>query len=411
MTKIFVYYSGWGVDFHYATALEDGREIVVEFTDETRRRGVDLAPYSHPLASTPQIAGRNPKRQTPLPGFLNDSLPDGWGKLVVDMQLRKMGLNPAEATPLTRLAIVGDTAFGALRFQPAEELQPGTPHASIMEVAMAVREVTEGFSPELLAVLQKTGSAQGARPKSSMWIEPASYKMSTGPFPGGEPWLVKFPARAENQEVCYLEKLYADCATACGIEMPVCKVFPLPNIGSAAFGAVRFDRVRGMRVPTMTFAGLLDVDFRDATADYKDILVLTKRLTRDQREVEKLFLRCIFNVVFNNRDDHLKNFSMLLDERGSWRLTPAYDLTFEEGNVGYHALSVRGESVKVGRKHLLQLAHDVGIKPGPAEDMVARVVAIAGEWPSRLAGFSRFVRYETRERITAQISANVKQCR
>ncbi len=43
-------------------------------------------------------------------------------------------------------------------------------------------------------------------------------------------------------------------------------------------------------------------------------------LTRDVREVEKMFRLAAFNVIAHNRDDHAKNFTFLMKAKG--RMAP-----------------------------------------------------------------------------------------
>lgn len=119
----------------------------------------------------------------------------------------------------------------------------------------------------------------------------------------------------------------------CGLDMPATAYFDLsPKL--AGFGIERFDRVRGMRVPTISVAALLDDNFRLPTRDYEVLLRATRALTRDERQVKKAFERCVFNVVFNNRDDHTKNFGYVMNESMQWELAPCYDLTYNVGVGG-----------------------------------------------------------------------------
>jgi Uncharacterized protein related to capsule biosynthesis enzymes len=121
------------------------------------------------------------------------------------------------------------------------------------------------------------------------------------------------------------------------------------------FGIERFDRLDGMRVPMHTAAGASHVDFRIPQLDYIALLRLTKFMTKDMREVLHAFERCVFNVAFNNRDDHSKNFSFLMDKDGRWTFSPAYDLTYSGGPNGEHQMDICGEARVPGRTHLLDL--------------------------------------------------------
>ncbi|MDP3508856.1 MAG: HipA domain-containing protein [Candidatus Melainabacteria bacterium] len=116
----------------------------------------------------------------------------------------------------------------------------------------------------------------------------------------------------------------------------------------------RFDRLNGMRIPMHTEAGAAHVDFRIPQLDYVALLRLTRLMTRDVRELLQAFERCIFNAVFNNRDDHSKNLSFLMDRDGRWKVSPGYDLTFSEGPRGEHQLDICGEARAPTRKHLLE---------------------------------------------------------
>ncbi len=103
-----------------------------------------------------------------------------------------------------------------------------------------------------------------------------------------------------------------------------------------------------------TEAGAAHVDFRIPQLDYVALLRLTRLMTRDVRELLQAFERCIFNAVFNNRDDHSKNLSFLMDRDGRWKVSPGYDLTFSEGPRGEHQLDICGEARAPTRKHLLE---------------------------------------------------------
>jgi serine/threonine-protein kinase HipA len=86
-----------------------------------------------------------------------------------------------------------------------------------------------------------------------------------------------------------------------------------------------------------------------------------------------------FNVLAHNRDDHVKNFSFLLNDRNEWILSPAYDLVFSYGPGGEQSMLVMGEGKNPGSTQLLELGKRHGLKnaPGILEE-VKRTVA---QWP------------------------------
>lgn len=220
---------------------------------------------------------------------------------------------------------------------------------------------------------------------------------------GGEAWLVKFPAQGEHKEVCAIENVYAELARRCGLEMPATRHFDLDR-RLAAFGTKRFDREDGMRVPVHTLAGLLHVDFRLPSVDYSTFLRATRLMTRDQRQVDAAFQRCVFNVVFNNRDDHAKNFSYRMGRDWHWRLSPCYDLSFNSGPAGEHQMSVMGESKAPGLADLLRLAADAGLPEATARDIVGSIAVHAGSFV-RLAGDAP-IRAATVRSISRAINAS-----
>lgn len=121
-----------------------------------------------------------------------------------------------------------------------------------------------------------------------------------------------------------------------------------------AFGVERFDRIlngtSGQSNPTFervhihTLAGLLDLDFRLPSLDYLSYLRCVRMMTQSQIQVEQAYRHVVFNVVTNNKDDHSKNFSFMMDKNGNWSIAPVYDITYNAGINGYHQMDVCGEA-------------------------------------------------------------------
>ena len=176
----------------------------------------------------------------------------------------------------------------------------------------------------------------------------------------------------------------------------------------SAFGIERVDRAAGLRVPVHSFAGALHADFRLPSLDYQTVLRATRWFTRDEVEVARAYLRCVFNVVFNNRDDHAKNCSLRMNQRLQWQLAPAYDLTFSDGPRGHHQTSVMGESQAPGRAQLLALAKAAQVPYALALDAIDRVAAEAQRVSSLLDDTG--VRRATRTRIAAAVQRNRQRC-
>jgi serine/threonine-protein kinase HipA len=312
-----------------------------------------------------------------LPGFIVDSLPDGWGMVLMDRLFQQKGYDLRQISPLDRLSFIGHRAVGALVFEPEikETLYPEAVQlAALAEESQLV--LADVDTPALRQLALMGGSPQGARPKVLVHWDRVTGLMSTTPTQSSLPWLVKFQARQEHKEVCAIEELYATLARDCGLDMPPTCYFDLsPEL--AGFGIQRFDVDAGMRVPTLTLAGLMHANFRLPQVDYLTFLRATGFLTKDKREVAKAFERAVFNVVFHNRDDHTKNFSFRLNKARQWQLSPCYDLTFNLGPGGEHSMAVQGFGKEIKRAPLLELAQKAGLNVVLSGQVIDRMREVA----------------------------------
>lgn len=405
MKKIVVYFCGWGQKWPLATLADNGRDLLFEYSAEALAQGVEFSPRHLKLRA--EAYADFPAHQFRLPGLVADALPDGWGLRLMDRVLARLGFSPHEVSPLDRLAFLGDRAMGALTFEPAADIALPASDVALLTLARDVRTVVEDRDSAALTQLAVIGgSPQGARPKALVQYDPATGFISTLPSAPGTAWLVKFPAQGEHKEVCAIEHLYARLASDCGLDMPRTACFDLGR-GLAAFAIERFDRQAGMRVPVHTLAGALHADFRLPSTSYQTLLRNTRAMTRSEREVEKAYERCVFNVIFNNRDDHTKNFSYRMDAHSSWKLAPCYDLTFCEGPGGEHQMDIEGEGRYPARAGLLRLASSNSLDAGRAADTIARMVAVAGQ----LATLARAhpIRPATRKRIADAVAQNCRR--
>jgi serine/threonine-protein kinase HipA len=403
MNRLNVVYAGWHDRFTLGQLADDGTHLVFEYTPEAIQRGLELSPLTlklRPLAYT-----GFPEHQFRLPGLVADALPDGWGMFIMDRLFRKTGRDPARLSPLARLAFIGDRAMGALVFEPAEEEALEDEDVELLTLAKEARGAAVDGSLDVLRHLAAIGgSPHGARPKVLVNYDRAGARMSTGESGAGVPWLIKFQAANEHKEVCAIEALYASMARQCGLDMPDTEYFDL-DTRLAAFGIVRFDRDAGRRVPTHTLAGALNANFRiPSSVDYTTFLRLTRFLTHDEREVLKAYERCVFNVVFNNRDDHAKNVSFRLASDSRWRLSPAYDLTYCEGPGGDHQMDICGEGRAPSRTHLLQLSRQAGLDKSVCSAAIDRITQAAGELKAHARDFP--IRRSTLLSLNKQIDAN-----
>ena len=318
-----------------------------------------------------------------LPGVFNDSLPDGWGRLLFDRFARTQGILPTDITPLDRVTHIGTHGLGALTYEPDFALIEPYESFSLDSLSAEAQAVLDGDSSDVLKnLIALNGSSAGARPKALIGVNEQRahiiHGVSTLPE-GYEPWIVKFSNTQDGIDAGAIEYVYALLAKDAGIDMPDVHLFPAQK-GPGYFAIKRFDRVGAKRYHMHTACGLLHSDFTTPSLDYEDLLTLTGILTRDVREVEKAFRLAAFNVLTHNRDDHSKNFSFLMDEEGHWQHSPAYDLTFSSGPGGEQSTTVMGEGRNPRAEHLLKLAKETNIKKQKAQEIVEQIQSSLENW-------------------------------
>lgn len=407
MKKLLVLYEGWGEKWQLGSLADNGREILFEYSHEALVQGLELSPRHLRLRN--EAYGGFPPYLFRLPGLLADALPDGWGLLLMDKQFRRAGRPPASISVLDRLALIGNRAMGALAFEPIAngEIQPED--LSLLTLAKDIQHIVAGEESDALKQLVWLGgSPHGVRPKVLVNYDIWTGAMSSDPAGSGSPWMIKFPSQDEHKEVCAIEALYAKMAADCGINMPQTKYFDLsPSL--AAFGIARFDRKEGIRIPTHTLAGFLHSDFRIPSVDYTTFIRATRFLTKDEREVRAAYLRCVFNVIMHNRDDHAENVSFCLSQDKQWKLSPGYDLTFSSGPGGEHKMDICGEGRVPSIVHLIKLAKEAEVNLSYANNVISSVSTVAERFMDEAKIFA--IRNVTVKLINALIVDNLARMR
>ena len=358
------------------------RTIYFEYDSTFIKRGIEISPLRLPLQSG--LHSFNGDLFEGLPGVFNDSLPDGWGRLLFDRFIRSQGILPADVTPLDRLAHIGSHGLGALVFEPDHSGDDTPDVISLDNLAEQAQDVLDGTSDEVLQeLLSLNGSSAGARPKALIGVDQARTHIVHGvnDLPDEyTPWMVKFANSQDGLDAGAIEYVYALMAKEAGINMPDVHLFPAEK-GAGYFAIKRFDRDGDKRYHMHTACGLLHSDFRTPSLDYEDLIALTGMLTRDVREVEKMYQLAVFNVLAHNRDDHAKNFSFLMDEQGQWKLSPAYDLTFSSGPRGEQSTMVMGEGRAPKTEHLMKLGIDAKIDKDRIHEIIEQTQESLAKWP------------------------------
>ncbi|MCA4807009.1 type II toxin-antitoxin system HipA family toxin [Myroides odoratimimus] len=373
---------GYGIKPVGRLAIRNGI-IYFEYDETFLHNSLEISPIKLPLQRGVIELPRSPFEG--LAGVFNDSLPDGWGRLLFDRLLRSKGISASDISPLDRLAYVGLNGLGALVFEPDQSFNTKDEIIDLDVLATHTKEVLEGESEEVIReLLALNGSSAGARPKALIGVDSERKSIIHGTDQLNndfEHWMVKFPNTQDGIDAGAIEYVYALMALDAGIEMPTIHLFASEK-GSGYFAVKRFDRNGNKSLHMHTVSGLIHNNYRFPSLDYEDLLALTGVLTKDIREVEKMFRLAVFNVMAHNRDDHSKNFTFLMDEFGHWKLSPAYDLTFSSGPGGEQSTMVMGEGQNISIEHLTKLGLEAKLSKEFVESVIEQTRSALDKWMS-----------------------------
>ena len=300
---------------------------VFEYDKDWLANGFSLSPTELPLQSGLLFADK--ERLDGCFAVFEDSLPDGYGLLLLERILRNKNASLRDLSPLQRLSIIGKSGMGALSFLP---LMPGIHKQQEVQdaerldflQAEALKVLSEKAEGDADLLYYNSSNSGGARPKAAFRAEDGSH------------WLVKFRHTYDPENIGRSELLYMQTAAECGVRIP-----RVALVRDKFFSIERFDiGTDGQRLHVVTAAALLKTDFRRQDVDYTHLLALTGYLTQDPAQVEEMIRRMVVNLVADNKDDHAKNFSFICRD-GKWELAPAYDITYSPaGSNGEHATSL-----------------------------------------------------------------------
>lgn len=383
-----------------------------QYTPEFARSGIQVAPLSMPLRQDTYSFPALPKETfLGLPGLLVDSLPDKYGHRLIDAWLAAQGRTPQSFNPVERLCYVGKRGMGALEFSPTvrgtqvqrkERLEV----SRLVELAnrvLAERESLDGaFDGEndqamIEEILRVGASAGGARAKALLAWNPTTNEFKSGQLglePGYQHWLMKFDGVAGNRDketadpegYGLIEYAYSQMAKKAGVEMTDCRLHH--EGGRSHFMTRRFDRTdSGDKIHMQTLAAMAHYDYNDPLSyAYEQAIQVMRRLNLPLIQIEEQFRRTVFNVVARNQDDHVKNIAFLMNKKGEWCLSPAYDVIYawNPGGdwTGKHQMSINGKRDGFTREDILSLAHYADIKTAKATEIIDEVVEAVSQWPT-----------------------------
>lgn len=316
-------------------------------------------------------------------GFLQDAMPDRWGRRLIEKRERLLAAQEGRAarhlTDIDYLTQIDDTTrMGALRLREGERLlgteyadAPVPPVTYLREfVDMAQeyeRQDEQGgmVREEWLLNLYKQGSSLGgARPKAN--VRDAD----------GSLWIAKIPSVNDDYDVALWEYWAHQMARVAGIEVPQMRLLSLSGQKYHTLLSKRFDREGEQRIhfaSAMALCGLQDG--ADATTgngypDIVDVIIGSAGFADPQAALEQLYRRVAFSIAIHNHDDHFRNHGFLLTEKG-WVWSPAYDLN--PSDFSTQSLLVSRDSNESSLDVLLAAAGDYMLSVDVARTIIDEV--------------------------------------
>lgn len=386
-----------------ATAAYEGNTPIVslEYSNDIIGSGVEPSPLLMPVKRGVSYSFANIGEETfkGLPGLLADSLPDTYGRKMFEQWLTVTGRTSGNS--LESLCFMGKRCMGALEFEPAADYAVNNDQLFEMESLIDVADKALNNKMEFSSninnnsaiadILQLGTSAGGQRAKAVI-----AYNKETGEIRSGqtevpegfEHYLIKLDGvngstgLRETNNYGRVEYSFYKLAKECGVDMSDC--YLMEENGRAHFMTKRFDRVNGKKVHTQTLCGIAHYDYRTAGVySYEQAFRIMRGLHLTYSEMSEMFKRLVLNVIIRNQDDHTKNISFLMNEKGEWRLSPAYDVGFAYNPNGLwtsrHQMSVNNKFSDITRKDLLKLAEEINING--ASEIIDYICTVVRHWP------------------------------
>ncbi len=310
-----------------------------------------------------------------LPLFISDSLPDKFGTELFSKYLEKEGKSYRDLTPLEKLTYIGTRGMGALEFHPVKHDQNKTERLNLKELSK-LSQLLLGNKPigtlEDMSNLFHVGTSPGgAQPKVLINIDTLNgniYRGDNLPTKDQESWILKFNrdiGLESDKERGKIEYAYYLIAKRAGISIMDSELKLID--GEHFFMTKRFDRKNEDKIHTQTLHAFAGMNFKFPNSySYEQVFSVFNKINLDYGDKEQLFRIMVFNVIGRNVDDHTKNFGFNMDKTGTWRFSPAYDLTFSY-NENFnretpHFLSINAKNKDFNIKDILQVANEYSIK-------------------------------------------------
>ena len=374
-----------------------------QYSNDAINRSIEPSPIIMPTQERIFETNRDHINFHNLPYLLSDSMPDDFGNMMMKEWLRQKNLSITDINPVDRLTYIGKRGMGALEYEPINHKENNNYNVSVTELLEVAKKVLEGKKEtsyndldkdSLCDILRIGTSVGGARAKALIAIKTDSNNKIEEIRPGDiiQPedysnWLLKIDGAnektlGESAGLGKIEYAYYKLAKEAGIEISDSTLYEENN--RFHFLTKRFDRTnKGEKIHMQTFGALAGIDYRTPKASsYETLFRVMKMLQLTYNQFEQQYRRAIFNVIARNHDDHVKNFSFLMNNEGKWKISPAYDITYQYKDGGtwtnVHQSSINGKFDNFTKKDLLSFGKTFGIKK--ANHIIEEVITAVNQW-------------------------------
>jgi len=277
--------------------------------------------------------------QHSIAGVFADSLPDSFGMKVIEGYFER-NYKRFKPNIIDKLLFIGDVSLGALSYKPSiETIKSKNIPIELKDAKTLKKSILQQNSflsiRQAIDMYKSFSPAGGAKQKMILNYNKKDNTFYIGKEKKKYKALIVKIDESENPGYgadAITEFIYSKIAKESGIKIPKTYLFE-DESGYKHFAIERFDiDTNNNRLHAHTLAGLLHVE-KSKRVDYVDIMKIAKLyLCVPQEDIEEMYRRMIFNYMYNNNDDHLKNYSFLMHKNGDWRLSAAYDLMYNNAN-------------------------------------------------------------------------------
>lgn len=352
--------------------------------------------YEFPLISGAPFFG--------MPGLVADSLPDTFGNKVIERWLLSKGRSMNDFTAIDRLCYTGKRGMGALEYVPAnseiadidEDINVSEMVKFASDVLNQRESITINAQEELTysQLVQVGSSAGGARAKALIAWNEKDNKIRSGQLNLGKDydyWLMKFDNVSKNgdhgledvPEYTLIEYAYYKMALDAGIIMNDCRIYS--TAGENHFMTKRFDRINGQKLHMQSLGAIAHISYMEPrVCSYEMAAEYMREMKLPQKDIEQFYRRMVFNCIAVNQDDHVKNVSFLMDKKGKWRLSPAYDVTYSYDSknkwLNSHQMTVNGKKDQIDLYDLLKAGESMGIRESICKKIISDINIVVADF-------------------------------